>query len=103
MHYAINQSLIVAITDDKGVIIEVNEKFSEVSGYGRGELIGQTHKIVNSGYHSKEFFEKMWMTVRERKVWKGEIRNKAKDGSFLLGRYNNCSIFSPKKESHFSI
>lgn len=82
MHYAINQSLIVAITDDKGVIIEVNEKFSEVSGYGRGELIGQTHKIVNSGYHSKEFFGKMWMTVRERKVWKGEIRNKAKDGSF---------------------
>ena len=82
MHYAINQSLIVAITDDKGVIIEVNEKFSEVSGYGRGELIGQTHKIVNSGYHSKEFFEKMWKTVRERKVWKGEIRNKAKDGSF---------------------
>lgn len=82
MHYAINQSLIVAITDDKGVIIEVNEKFSEVSGYGRGELIGQTHKIVNSGYHSKEFFEKMWKTVRECKVWKGEIRNKAKDGSF---------------------
>ncbi|TVX84083.1 PAS domain S-box protein [Peribacillus simplex] len=82
MHYAINQSLIVAITDDKGVIIEVNEKFSEVSGYGRGELIGHTHKIVNSGYHSKEFFEQMWKTVHERKVWKGEIRNKAKDGSF---------------------
>ncbi|MCM3676954.1 PAS domain S-box protein [Peribacillus simplex] len=82
MHYAINQSLIVAITDDKGVIIEVNEKFSEVSGYGRGELIGHTHKVVNSGYHSKEFFEQMWKTVHERKVWKGEIRNKAKDGSF---------------------
>ncbi|TDL92535.1 PAS domain S-box protein [Vibrio vulnificus] len=82
MQYAINQSLIVAITDDKGVIIEVNEKFSEVSGYGRGELIGHTHKIVNSGYHSKEFFEHMWKTVHERKVWKGEIRNKAKDGSF---------------------
>ncbi|TKH14089.1 PAS domain S-box protein [Peribacillus simplex] len=82
MQYAINQSLIVAITDDKGVIIEVNEKFSEVSGYGRGELLGHTHKMVNSGYHSKEFFEHMWKTIHERKVWKGEIRNKAKDGSF---------------------
>ncbi|MFJ9382435.1 PAS domain S-box protein [Peribacillus sp. NPDC101481] len=82
MQYAINQSLIVAITDDKGVIIEVNDKFSEVSGYGRDELLGHTHKIVNSGYHSKEFFEHMWKTVHERKVWHGEIRNKAKDGSF---------------------
>jgi PAS domain S-box-containing protein len=82
MQYAINQSLIVAITDKKGIIMEVNEKFTEVSGYGRGELIGHTHKIVNSGYHSKEFFEHMWKTVHERKVWKGEIRNKAKDGSF---------------------
>ncbi|MES1039876.1 MULTISPECIES: PAS domain S-box protein [Peribacillus] len=82
MQYAINQSLIVAITDDKGVIIEVNEKFSEISGYGRSELVGHTHKMVNSGYHSKEFFEHMWKTVHERKVWKGEIRNKAKDGSF---------------------
>ncbi|MGE7184274.1 PAS domain S-box protein [Peribacillus sp. NPDC006672] len=82
MHYAINQSSIVAITDDKGVIIEVNEKFSEVSGYERNELIGQTHNLVNSGFHSKEFFDEMWKTIHQRKVWKGEIRNRAKDGSF---------------------
>ncbi|MGE6376268.1 PAS domain S-box protein [Peribacillus muralis] len=82
MHYAIDQSSIVAITDAKGVIIDVNEKFSEISGYERNELIGQTHKLVNSGLHSKEFFEKMWHTLHDRKVWKGEIRNRAKDGSF---------------------
>ncbi|AMM95534.1 PAS domain S-box protein [Peribacillus simplex] len=82
MHYAINQSSIVAITDDKGVIIEVNEKFSEVSGYKRTELIGHTHNLVNSGFHSKEFFDEMWKTIHQRKVWKGEIRNRAKDGSF---------------------
>ncbi|MGG4268201.1 PAS domain S-box protein [Peribacillus simplex] len=82
MNYAINQSSIVAITDDKGVIIEVNEKFSEVSGYKRNELIGNTHNLVNSGFHSKEFFDEMWKTIHQCKVWKGEIRNRAKDGSF---------------------
>ena len=82
MHYAINQSSIVAITDNKGMIVEVNEKFSEISGYTRDELIGHTHKMVNSGYHSAEFFEKMWKTIQSKKVWKGEIRNKAKDGSY---------------------
>ncbi|MFJ7747418.1 PAS domain S-box protein [Peribacillus sp. NPDC097295] len=82
MNYAINQSSIVAVTDDKGIILEVNEKFSEISGYSKDELIGQTHKIVNSGYHSPDFFKDMWKTIQSKKVWKGEIRNKAKDGSY---------------------
>ncbi|MFD4817994.1 PAS domain S-box protein [Peribacillus butanolivorans] len=82
MYYAINQSSIVAITDDKGVIVDVNDKFSEVSGYKRSELIGHTHQLVNSGYHSKEFFDDMWKTIYNRKVWNGEIRNRAKDGSY---------------------
>ncbi|MFJ7847831.1 PAS domain S-box protein [Peribacillus sp. NPDC097206] len=82
MYYAINQSSIVAVTDDEGIIVEVNEKFSEISGYTRNELIGQTHKMVNSGYHSSEFFENMWKTIHKGKVWKGEIRNRAKDGSY---------------------
>ncbi|MET3320215.1 UNVERIFIED_ORG: PAS domain S-box-containing protein [Peribacillus simplex] len=82
MYYAINQSSIVAITDEKGIIVDVNDKFSEVSGYKRSELIGQTHQLVNSGYHSKEFFDAMWKTIQNRKVWNGEIRNRAKDGSY---------------------
>ncbi|MFF2289860.1 PAS domain S-box protein [Peribacillus butanolivorans] len=82
MYYAINQSSIVAITDEKGTIVDVNDKFSEVSGYKRSELIGHTHQLVNSGYHSKEFFDDMWKTIQNRKVWNGEIRNRAKDGSY---------------------
>ena len=54
----------------------------EVSGYKRTELIGHTHNLVNSGFHPKEFFDEMWKTIHQRKVWKGEIRNRAKDGSF---------------------
>ncbi|MCO0598537.1 PAS domain S-box protein [Peribacillus butanolivorans] len=82
MYYAINQSSIVAITDEKGIIVDVNDKFSEVSGYKRSELIGHTHQLVNSRYHSKEFFDDMWKTIQNRKVWNGEIRNRAKDGSY---------------------
>ncbi|KRF61023.1 PAS domain-containing sensor histidine kinase [Bacillus sp. Soil768D1] len=82
MYYAINQSSIVAITDEKGIIVDVNDKFSEVSGYKRSELIGHTHQLVNSGYHSKEFFDDMWKTIQNRKVWNGEIRNRAKDGNY---------------------
>lgn len=82
MYYAINQSSIVAITDNRGIIFEVNDKFTEISGYSRSELVGNTHKMVNSSYHSQEFFDNMWKTIQNRKVWKGEIRNKAKDGKY---------------------
>lgn len=80
--FAIDEAAIVAFTDEKGIITSINDKLVEISKYSREELIGQDHRILNSGYHSKEFFRNLWETIGDGQVWKGEIRNKAKDGSY---------------------
>ncbi|MGM7636637.1 putative bifunctional diguanylate cyclase/phosphodiesterase [Bacillus sp. Hm123] len=80
--HALNQKSIIAITDRNGVITFVNDKFCEISKYESLELLGKTHRIVNSNYHDDLFFEAMWRTICNGDIWSGEVRNRAKDGSY---------------------
>ncbi|MBK7058630.1 MAG: diguanylate cyclase [Leptospiraceae bacterium] len=88
---AVNESSLISITDRAGIITHANKLFSELSGYSEQELVGNTHKIINSGFHDKAFWENLWQTIKNGNVWKGEVKNRAKDGS----EYWVSSVISP--------
>lgn len=88
---AVNENSLVSIIDKKGDIVKVNSKFCEVSRYTEAELIGQNYRIINSSYHDKIFWRDLWHTISRGKVWKGEIKNRAKDGT----EYWEASVINP--------
>ena len=73
---------IIAITNLNGIITYVNKEFCRISKYSNDELVGQNHRILKSGFHPQEFYQAMWSTISKGKVWRGELKNKAKDGTF---------------------
>lgn len=82
LKHAIDQTSIIAATDTRGRIQYANKKFCELSKYSLEELLNKDHRIINSGHHSKEMFQDLWQTISSGKIWRGEIKNKAKDGTF---------------------
>jgi len=78
--FALDEAAIIVVTDSKGIITSANDNFCKISNYSQKEIVGKTHRLINSGYHEKEFFNDLWKTISSGNVWRGEIRNKAKGG-----------------------
>lgn len=95
---AIDSASIVSITNTSGDILYVNELFCKYSKYSKIELLGQNHRIINSGFHSKDFFLEMWSTISTGEIWRGELKNKAKDGTYYWVDTIISPVFNQKNE-----
>ncbi len=95
--FALDQSAIISITNLQGEITNVNQNFCQISKFSELELVGQNHRILNSGYHTKVFFRQLWSTIIKGKVWKGEIKNKAKDGTLYWVNTTIIPILDEKR------
>jgi PAS domain S-box-containing protein len=91
---AINESSIIVWTDAKGKITSVNQNFTNISGFSRDEIVGRDHRIINSGTHPKKFFSQIWKIITSGQIWKGEIKNKTKEGKF----YWVHTVISPVRD-----
>lgn len=80
MDYAVNETMIIAVTNKAGQILFVNDRFCNITGYSKEELLGKTHRIINSKTHPESFFKDMWSTILEGSTWTGEICNRRKNG-----------------------
>lgn len=79
---ALSENAIFSVTDEKGDIVYVNPKFVEISQYSPEEILGQNHRMLKSGHQPQEMFIDLWATISSGKIWRGEIKNRAKDGSY---------------------
>jgi len=94
----IDEHSIFAITDEKGVITHANNEFLRLSQYSREELIGNTHNILKSDEHSNDFFSELWQKITNGETWKGEIKNKAKDGSHYWLKTTIRPMYNTRRE-----
>jgi PAS domain S-box-containing protein len=101
----VDRSALVVATDAEGTIVFVNDLFVSTSKYAREELLGQNYRILKSGKHPKEFYERMWATLLKGEAWRGEVENKAKDGSFYWVDSTIMPVYGPDKalKNHIAI